>query len=170
MMARSTTRSNQRPDTLMQDRSPTGRRRLLRRTAGPTTVSAESPSAHKSFQSQSGLGVGLWQSTDMRRLQSPGLHAALSRLHREGCSGGTLWRGDHRRDRGNYRHVISRERQPSYFVCNAKTPSQSSGGGFSRNARIRSTYKLKSVFNRQSLSMIRPCSIAAKAASQSRLR
>jgi len=35
MMARSTTRSNQRPDTLMQDRSPPARRRLLQRTAGP---------------------------------------------------------------------------------------------------------------------------------------
>ena len=35
MMARSTTRSNQRPDTLMQDRSPPDRRSLLRRTAGP---------------------------------------------------------------------------------------------------------------------------------------
>src|SRR5215204_2666890 len=35
MMARSNTRSNQRPDTLMQDRSPPARRNLLRRTAGP---------------------------------------------------------------------------------------------------------------------------------------
>src|SRR5260370_10639866 len=35
MMARSTNRSNQRPDTLMQDRKPRDRRNLLRRTAGP---------------------------------------------------------------------------------------------------------------------------------------
>src|SRR5271154_6535510 len=35
MMARSTTRSNHRPDTLMQDRSPLSRRSLLQRTAGP---------------------------------------------------------------------------------------------------------------------------------------
>jgi hypothetical protein len=35
MMARSTTCSNQRPDTLMQDRSPLSQRRLLQRTAGP---------------------------------------------------------------------------------------------------------------------------------------
>ena len=35
MMARSTTRSNQRPDTLMQDRSPPDRRNFLQRTAGP---------------------------------------------------------------------------------------------------------------------------------------
>jgi len=35
MMARSTNRSNQRPDTLMQDRKPPDRRNLLRRTAGP---------------------------------------------------------------------------------------------------------------------------------------
>jgi hypothetical protein len=34
-MARSTTRSNQRPDTLMQDRSPPARRNHLQRTAGP---------------------------------------------------------------------------------------------------------------------------------------
>src|SRR6267143_2742784 len=34
-MARSTTRSNQRPDTLMQDRSPPVRRNHLQRTAGP---------------------------------------------------------------------------------------------------------------------------------------
>ena len=35
MMARSTNRSNQRPDTLMQDRKRTDRRNLLQRTAGP---------------------------------------------------------------------------------------------------------------------------------------
>src|SRR5262245_55437738 len=35
MMARSPNRSNQRPDTLMQDRKPPDRRNLLRRTAGP---------------------------------------------------------------------------------------------------------------------------------------
>ena len=35
MMARSAKRSNQRPDTLMQDRSPPARQRLLQRTAGP---------------------------------------------------------------------------------------------------------------------------------------
>jgi len=35
MMARSTNRSNQRPDTLMQDRKPPDQRNLLRRTAGP---------------------------------------------------------------------------------------------------------------------------------------
>src|SRR5271170_1731302 len=35
MMARSTTRSNHRPDTLMQDRLPPDRQRLLQRTAGP---------------------------------------------------------------------------------------------------------------------------------------
>src|SRR5262245_53939092 len=35
MMARSPNRSNQRPDTLMQDRKPPDRRNLSRRTAGP---------------------------------------------------------------------------------------------------------------------------------------
>jgi hypothetical protein len=35
MVARSMTRSNQRPNTLMQDRSPPVRQRLLQRTAGP---------------------------------------------------------------------------------------------------------------------------------------
>src|SRR5262245_41508232 len=35
MMARSTTRSNLRPDTLMQDRLPPDRRNHLQRTAGP---------------------------------------------------------------------------------------------------------------------------------------
>ena len=35
MMARSTTRSNQKPDTLMQDRISQSCRNLLRRTAGP---------------------------------------------------------------------------------------------------------------------------------------
>jgi hypothetical protein len=35
MMARSTMSSNQRPDTLMRDRLPLSRRRLLQRTAGP---------------------------------------------------------------------------------------------------------------------------------------
>jgi hypothetical protein len=35
MVARSMTRSNQRPNTLMQDRSPPFRQRLLQRTAGP---------------------------------------------------------------------------------------------------------------------------------------
>jgi hypothetical protein len=35
MMARSPSSSNQRPDTLMQDRSPLTRRTLLQRTAGP---------------------------------------------------------------------------------------------------------------------------------------
>jgi hypothetical protein len=35
MMARSTTCSNQRPDTLMQDRSPPARRNRLQRTVGP---------------------------------------------------------------------------------------------------------------------------------------
>src|SRR5258708_21392074 len=34
-MARSTTCSNQRPDTLMQDRSPPARRNRLQRTVGP---------------------------------------------------------------------------------------------------------------------------------------
>src|SRR5262245_41862826 len=35
IMARSTTRSNQQPDTLMQDRTRQDRRNLLHRTAGP---------------------------------------------------------------------------------------------------------------------------------------
>src|SRR6185295_146743 len=35
MMARSSTTSNQRPDTLMQDRPPPARQYLLQRTAGP---------------------------------------------------------------------------------------------------------------------------------------
>src|SRR5262245_32290372 len=35
MVARSTARSNQRPDTLMQDRKPTDRPSLLQRTAAP---------------------------------------------------------------------------------------------------------------------------------------
>jgi hypothetical protein len=35
MVARSTKRSNQRPDTLMQDRQPPNRKNFLRHTAGP---------------------------------------------------------------------------------------------------------------------------------------
>jgi hypothetical protein len=56
MMARSTKRSNQRPDTLMQDRMPPDRRTLLRRTAGPYIRVRFSP--HDAQRQTAGLPPG----------------------------------------------------------------------------------------------------------------
>ena len=61
MVARSTTRSNQRPDTLMQDRIRQIRRNLLRCTAGPymrvkpgpPALSATLPLSHRQRNSTS---------------------------------------------------------------------------------------------------------------------
>ena len=53
MMAGSLKRSNQRPDTLMQDRSLPTRRRLLRRAAGPYI-------RVRSRHGESGSGCLLW--------------------------------------------------------------------------------------------------------------
>src|SRR5215469_2245006 len=46
MMARSTTSSNQRPDTLMQDRLLATQQNLLRRTAGPYISGQSQPKSH----------------------------------------------------------------------------------------------------------------------------
>jgi hypothetical protein len=43
-------RSNQRPDTLMQDRNQTARRRLLQRTAGPYNGSFATGSSRQQVQ------------------------------------------------------------------------------------------------------------------------
>jgi hypothetical protein len=43
MVARSTARSNQRPDTLMQDQKPTARPSLLQRTAAPYILDQSGP-------------------------------------------------------------------------------------------------------------------------------
>jgi hypothetical protein len=48
------TRSNQRPDTLMQDRKPTDRSNLLQRTAAPYIWVALSPSPEIAGLSQKG--------------------------------------------------------------------------------------------------------------------
>ncbi len=57
MVARSTKRSNRRPDTLMQDRQPPDRRNFLRHTAGPYMRHTAGPYIGVKFN-RAGVGFG----------------------------------------------------------------------------------------------------------------
>src|ERR1700735_331658 len=89
MVARSN-RSNQRPDTLMQDRSPPARRKLLQRTAGPYKwvtnghrVTSASGPLHPQKRTSTGATSmsGLGQSPTSRQRRSQRHYRISSTLH-----------------------------------------------------------------------------------------